>query len=109
LREYVLYIDGQFVESREKKTFDSINPFNQEVVARVARSGIEDTKRAIAVARKAFDEGPWTRMSKDERNALVKAVSDVNSVLKGCMNTQKRNICTSMRSACARKSSGMTL
>lgn len=76
MREYLLYINGEFVESASKKTFDSINPFNQDVVARVARAGAEDAQRAIHAARKAFDDGPWTRMNKEERSALLKAVSD---------------------------------
>ena len=76
MREYLLYIDGQFVESASKKTFDSINPFNQEVVARVSHANVEDARRATQSARKAFDDGPWTRMSKEERSALLKAVSD---------------------------------
>jgi acyl-CoA reductase-like NAD-dependent aldehyde dehydrogenase len=76
VREYLLYINGEFVEAVSKQTFDSINPFSQEVVARVARAGQEDARRAIQAARKAFDEGPWTRMSKEERSALIKAVAD---------------------------------
>lgn len=73
---YQLYINGEFVDSVSKQTFDSINPFNQEIVARVARANAEDTKRAIAAAREAFDNGPWSRMPKEERSAMIKAVSD---------------------------------
>ncbi|HEY5616112.1 MAG TPA: aldehyde dehydrogenase family protein [Bacteroidota bacterium] len=73
---YQLYINGQFVDSVSKQTFDSINPFNQEVVAKVARANADDAKLAIAAARKAFDEGPWQRMKPEERAALIKAVSD---------------------------------
>lgn len=76
MREYSLYINGQFVESSDRRTFDSINPFNREVVARVARAGIEDARNAIAAARRAFDAGPWPRMSRDERSAMLKAISD---------------------------------
>jgi acyl-CoA reductase-like NAD-dependent aldehyde dehydrogenase len=76
LREYELYINGEFVPSLSKQTFESINPFNQEIVARVARASIDDAKRAIAGARNAFDNGPWTKISKEERSALIKAVSD---------------------------------
>lgn len=72
----MLYINGEFVESTEKRTFDSINPYNREIAARVARAGIDDARKAIAAARKAFDEGPWTRMSRDERSTMLKAISD---------------------------------
>lgn len=73
---YLLYINGEFVDSVSKQTFDSINPFNQEIVARVARANAEDAKRAIAAARDAFDNGPWSRMPKEERSAMIKAISD---------------------------------
>jgi acyl-CoA reductase-like NAD-dependent aldehyde dehydrogenase len=76
MREYQLYIDGQFVESSSRQTFDSINPFDQSTVARVSRAGVEDARRAIQAARKAFDDGPWPRMQGEERSALLKAVSD---------------------------------
>lgn len=72
----MLYINGQFIEAADKRTYDSINPFNQEVVAQVARAGVEDARKAISAARKAFDEGPWPRMSRDERSAMLKAISD---------------------------------
>ncbi len=73
---YNLYINGEFVESTSGETFDSINPFHQEVVARVARGTAADIQRAIVAARKAFDEGPWPRMPREERAAMLKAISD---------------------------------
>jgi len=76
MREYQLYIGGEFVPSVSKETYVSINPWNQEPVARVARANAEDARRAIAAARKGFDAGPWPRMTKEERSALIKAVSD---------------------------------
>jgi acyl-CoA reductase-like NAD-dependent aldehyde dehydrogenase len=76
MREYHLYIDGKFVESASKQRFDSINPFNQDVVASVSRAGAEDVRRALKAARTAFDDGPWPRMSGEERGALLKRVGD---------------------------------
>ena len=76
MRDYSLYINGEFVPSLSGQKFDSINPYNQEIVARVDRANAEDGKKAIAAARKAFDNGPWPRMSRDERAALLKSVSD---------------------------------
>ncbi|MFI5251183.1 MAG: aldehyde dehydrogenase family protein [Bacteroidota bacterium] len=76
MREYRLFINGDFVESSTKSTFDSINPFNREIVARCQQANVEDAKKAIAAARIAFDNGPWTKMTREERGALIKAVSD---------------------------------
>ncbi len=76
MREYSLYINGEFVPSSSGKTFDSKNPFNGQPLARISRASVEDAQRAIASARKAFDDGSWTTMSREERGALIKAVSD---------------------------------
>ncbi|HTP12689.1 MAG TPA: aldehyde dehydrogenase family protein, partial [Bacteroidota bacterium] len=76
MRSYKLFIDGEFVDSVSGTTFDSVNPFSQEIVATVARADAEDVRAAVAAARKAFDEGPWPRMKREERSALLKAISD---------------------------------
>ncbi len=76
MTNYKLFIDGEFVDSASGRTFESINPFNQEIVARSALAGVEDVRAGIKAARKAFDEGPWPRMKREERSALLKAVSD---------------------------------
>jgi len=76
MQEYLLYSDGRMVESASKKTFDSINPFDQSIVARVALAGVEDAQRALLAARRAFDQGPWPRMPKEERSAFIKAISE---------------------------------
>jgi aldehyde dehydrogenase (NAD+) len=76
MKEYSLFINGSFVESESRQTFDSINPFDQKTVARVARAGVADAQKAIQAAREAFDNGPWPRMPLSERSTLLKAVSD---------------------------------
>ncbi len=76
MKRYRIFVDGEFVDSVSGKTFDSVNPFNQEIVATVARAGAEDVRAAVAAARKAFDEGPWPRMKREERSAMLKAISD---------------------------------
>ncbi|MGA9406899.1 MAG: aldehyde dehydrogenase family protein [Bacteroidota bacterium] len=76
MREYGLYINGEFVNAESKRTLDSINPFNRQVVAKVARAGAIDAQKAISAARNAFDNGPWRRMPRSERSAFLKTVSD---------------------------------
>lgn len=45
------------------KTFPTYDPRTGEVIAHVAQAETEDINRAVSAARKAFDEGPWPRMS----------------------------------------------
>ena len=68
---YKLYIDGEFVIPKEKEVFDVINPVTNEPFAKVYKAGKEEVERAILAARRAFDEGPWGRMSAKERSKLL--------------------------------------
>ncbi len=58
--EQRMLIDGKLVEARSGNLFDNINPATEEVLGQVADAGHEDMDAAIAAARRAFDEGPWS-------------------------------------------------
>lgn len=45
------------------KTFPTYDPRTAEVIAHVAEGDAEDINRAVSAARKAFDEGPWPKMT----------------------------------------------
>lgn len=49
-----MYIDGEWVTGTKQESFDVINPANGEVIAKVYESSVEDTKAAIAAAKKSF-------------------------------------------------------
>jgi aldehyde dehydrogenase (NAD+) len=55
-----LLIDGKLVEAEGGKTYDNINPANEEVIGQVADASAADVERAIAAARRAFDETDWS-------------------------------------------------
>lgn len=74
-----LYIDGDFVDSCSGETYQSTNPATGEVIAECAWGGRADAEKAIAAARRAFDSGPWPRMSADERKALLYKLADLIS------------------------------
>lgn len=76
VKEYQLWINGQFVPAVAGETFESVNPFTGEPVARVPRGKQADIDKAVAAARKAFDEGPWPRMSGEERSRILKDVAE---------------------------------
>jgi aldehyde dehydrogenase (NAD+) len=54
-----MLIDGALVEAASGRTFDNINPATEEVLGDVADADAEDMRRAIAAARRAFDETSW--------------------------------------------------
>jgi aldehyde dehydrogenase (NAD+) len=75
--EYKLFINGEFVDSSDNKTFDSINPYDRSVVAKIAMANLEDTRKAISAARKAFDSGVWSEKSKEVRSTIMKQIADL--------------------------------
>jgi len=60
VREGQIYIGGEWVDSAGGATFDDLDPFNGEVVARIAAGTREDAKRAVETAAAAFPEGSQT-------------------------------------------------
>ncbi len=55
-----MLIDGKLVEASNGKTYDNLNPATEEVIGPVADASADDMERAIAAARRAFDESRWS-------------------------------------------------
>jgi aldehyde dehydrogenase (NAD+) len=73
-----LYIGGEWVDASSDERLDVINPATEAVIGEVPQASIADVDRAVAAARRAFDEGPWPRMSPRERSdALLRFVQAI--------------------------------
>ncbi|KHN18468.1 aldehyde dehydrogenase family 2 member B4, mitochondrial-like [Glycine soja] len=70
-------INGQFVDAASGKTFPTYDPRSGEVIAKVAEGDVEDINRAVSAARKAFDEGPWPKMTAYERSRILLRFADL--------------------------------
>jgi len=55
-----MLIDGALVEATGGRLYDNINPATEEVIGRCADATVADMDRAIAAARRAFDETDWS-------------------------------------------------
>jgi aldehyde dehydrogenase (NAD+) len=55
-----LFIDGELVDAASGDTYANINPATEDVMGKVADAGPEDMGRAIAAARRAFDDTDWS-------------------------------------------------
>uniref|UniRef100_A0ACD5ZRG3 Uncharacterized protein n=1 Tax=Avena sativa TaxID=4498 RepID=A0ACD5ZRG3_AVESA len=77
VRDTQLLINGKFVDAASGKTFPTLDPRTGEVIAHVAEGDAEDINRAVAAARKAFDEGPWPRMTAYERSRILLRFADL--------------------------------
>ncbi len=72
-----MYIDGKFVNAASGKTLPVYNPATGEVMAHVPEAESEDVDRAVRAARRAFDEGPWSKMSPSQRGRLISKLADL--------------------------------
>ena len=75
VKKYKMFVDGKWVSSHTGETWNVINPANQEVIATVPLADEEDARMAIMAARRAFDKGPWRKMSQVERGKLLFALA----------------------------------
>ena len=66
-----LLIGGARQPAADGRTFASENPATGEIIAQVAEAGQEDVDRAVRVARRAFDEGPWRWLQGNKRGRLL--------------------------------------
>jgi aldehyde dehydrogenase (NAD+) len=71
------YIDGAFVESHGREVMDIIKPTNGKVIARVTLGDEEDTRRAIAAAKRAF--ATFGRTTKEERARYLRQLHEAVS------------------------------
>lgn len=73
-----LYIDGEWTEGSEGKTFLSINPANGETLAQICEASVEDARRAIAAARKSFCvTRDWRDMDSQARADILLKIADM--------------------------------
>ena len=71
-----LFIGGEWVEPSSTNVIEVVSPMTEEVVATVPEAMEADVDRAVEAAKRAFDEGPWSRMTPAERGAVLAKVSD---------------------------------
>ncbi|RID88426.1 aldehyde dehydrogenase [Peribacillus asahii] len=72
-----LYINGEYVKSSNRETFEVKNPATQEIIARVSEATREDVDKACRAARRAFEEGPWRTMPLAERCAKIRRMAEI--------------------------------
>src|ERR1700730_10797136 len=72
--EYAMWIDGDWVTS--KSSFTRESPAHDVTVGRYPMGSEADTDAAVAAARRAFDAGPWPKMSGADRSKALLRVAD---------------------------------
>jgi 4-(gamma-glutamylamino)butanal dehydrogenase len=62
-----LFIDGSFRDAADGARFGTVNPATGGLLADVARGGAADVDGAVAAARRAADDGRWSRLDPRQR------------------------------------------
>jgi aminomuconate-semialdehyde/2-hydroxymuconate-6-semialdehyde dehydrogenase len=69
-------IGGQWREASDGATFETRDPHDDSLIGMVPRGTAADGEAALVAARRAFDTGPWPRMSPKERARILHRVAD---------------------------------
>jgi aldehyde dehydrogenase (NAD+) len=77
VRQTQCFIGGQWIPAASGKTFDTIHPATEEVIAQVAEGDAEDVDLAVKAARKALETGPWKKMDARDRGRLMNRLADL--------------------------------
>jgi len=72
-----MLINGKWLDAASGKTFPTFNPATGEVLAMVAEGDSEDINQAVQAARRAFQDGPWSRLTSSERGRLLWKLADL--------------------------------
>lgn len=66
------FIDGAYTAAASGKTFPTVNPATEEVLAQVAFCGAPEVERAVKAARRSFNEAAWANLAPRKRAAVLK-------------------------------------
>ncbi len=71
------FINGRFVTPETEKYFQSINPATGKAVCSISEGSGEDVDHAVSVARKAFEDGRWSKLGPSVRKAILFRIADL--------------------------------
>ncbi|EAL62128.1 aldehyde dehydrogenase [Dictyostelium discoideum AX4] len=72
-----LFINNEWVESVSGKKLKTFNPTNGKLICEVSEGGKEDVDVAVKAARNALDNGPWGKMTAEDRGKLILKLADL--------------------------------
>jgi acyl-CoA reductase-like NAD-dependent aldehyde dehydrogenase len=72
-----MLVGGRWVAAKSGKTFETINPANEEVLALVPEGDKADVDEAVKAARKAYEEGKWSKISPHQRARYLLTIADL--------------------------------
>jgi (Z)-2-((N-methylformamido)methylene)-5-hydroxybutyrolactone dehydrogenase len=79
MKTYQHWINGAHVEPSGGQWLDTTDPYRGTAWARIARGNAADAERAVAAAREAMYQGPWSRMTASQRGGILRRIGDLLS------------------------------
>ena len=77
MKQFKLFINNEWVDAKDGKTFISYDPATGEAIAELASASKEDVDKAAAAAKAAFDSGVWSNMDPEERGEYLRKAADI--------------------------------
>jgi aldehyde dehydrogenase (NAD+) len=71
-RQFAMLIDGQWVPAQSGRTFSCVDPYTEEAWGSIPRADAHDVNRAVAAARRAFDQDGWAQTPAAQRASLLR-------------------------------------
>ena len=79
LKNFKMFINGEWVDSLSKKTFETLNPENNEPWATVPEANEKDVDLAVKSAQKAFENNWSTLHPKERAKYLIKIANELRA------------------------------
>lgn len=77
IKQYQMFIGGEWVDSADRATFTCTDPFNQAQWASVPRATVDDVDRAVSAARSAFESPEWSGLRPLQRAQLLRRLAEL--------------------------------
>jgi aldehyde dehydrogenase (NAD+) len=77
IRQTECFIGGSWTPAVSGRTFETVNPATEEVIANVAEGDETDVDAAVQAAREALERGPWSTMDARDRGRLMYKLADL--------------------------------
>ncbi len=92
MKRSLMYVNGQFVAAKGGKWFPVYDPATEEIIAEVPDAGAEDVDAAVAAAREAFEHGPWSKTTAQDRGrVLFRLAEKLRAETAGLAELETRN------------------
>ena len=71
------FIDGQYCDAADGAKLENLNPATGEVIGTFSHCGVADVDRAVAAARRVFNQGTWSRAAPEYRKEILLKLADL--------------------------------